>query len=374
MNKRLCVLAILLIAGILTGPGIKTRAATSAAAEAPVSGPFAQSELKAFTALEPIDSHSHVFVSDPEFVAMLERLHMHVLSICVDDDQSSFTKNLSREIELDLQFVHASQGHGAFCTTFDPYDFAKPGFAQAAIRQINRNFDEGAVAVKIWKNVGMELKDSKGNYILPDNPVFEPIYRDIAAHHKTLIAHLAEPDSCWKPPDPNSPDYSYYKENPEWYMYGKPHAASKEEILKARDHVLEENPHLRVVGAHLGSMESNFNELGEHLDRYPNFAVDLAARMPYLMMQPRATMIAFVTQYQDRLLYGTDLGFHPGEKAQDAIKDWENYYARDWRFLATNDLIEYHGQKVQGLALPAPVLQKIYHDNAVHWIPGILSR
>jgi hypothetical protein len=31
------------------------------------------------------------------------------------------------------------------------------------------------------------------------------------------------------------------------------------------------------------------------------------------------------------------------------------------------------GQHVQGLALPAGVLHKLYHDNALHWIPGVIS-
>jgi predicted TIM-barrel fold metal-dependent hydrolase len=370
--KKLFVLLVLIVAA----SGCKTQQTKEPAAQAsaqPVSGPFSATELEAFTALEPIDTHTHVYQNNPAFAAMLQRLHMHILDICVDDDHASLQKNLPLEIKDVLDVMHHSNGDVAFCTTFDPYKFRQRGFARVAIRQINHNFEEGAIAVKIWKNIGMELKDTRGRYILPDNPIFEPIYRDIAAHHETLIAHVADPDSAWEPPNPASPDYSYFKENPEWYMYGKPHPASKEQILRARDHILQENPNLRLVGAHLGSMESNFPELGQHLDRYPNFAVDMAARMPYVMMQPHATVIAFITKYQDRLIYGTDLDFSPTANPQTAVKEWENYYARDWRFLATNDLVEYHGRKYRGLNLPQPILHKIYHDNAVHWFPGILS-
>ena len=304
---------------------------------------------------------------------MLEKLNLHTLDICVDDDTDPYQKDLPREIRDVRHYVAASHGRSAFCTTFDPYLFKKPEFAQAAIRQINQNFAEGAIAVKIWKNIGMELKDSHGNYIMPDNPMFEPIYKDIAAHHKTMIAHVADPDSCWKPLDPASPDYGYYKKNPQWYMYGKPDAVSKEAILKARDQLVAENPNLRVVGAHLGSMESNFPELGSDLDRYSNFAVDMAARMPYVMMLPREKAIAFIKKYQDRLIYGTDLEFMPGANPQETISRWQDYYARDWRFLATNDWVEYHGKKYQGLDLPQPILEKLYHSNAVHWFPGILG-
>ncbi len=334
-------------------------------------GPFSATELKAFAALHPIDTHSHVYVTNSDFIAMLERLNIHLLDICLDDDTDPYLKDLPREIHDARHFIAASHGHASFCTSFDPFPFEKPGFDPAVIRQLNRNFAEGAIAVKIWKNIGMELKDAKGNYVMPDNPVFEPIYKDIAAHHKTLIAHVADPDSLWEPPNPASPDYSYYMRHPQWYMYKNLHPVAKAAILKARDHVVEENPNLRVVGAHLGSMESNFDQLGRHLDRYPNFAVDMAARMPYVMMLPRARAIAFIQKYQDRLIYGTDLDFMPGANPAQTIERWENYFARDWRFLATNDWVEYMGRKYQGLDLPRPVLAKLYHANAVHWFPGI---
>ena len=371
--KKLIFLLALTLAGSACSKQQKEKLSPSASpATAPATGPFSDSELQSFAALDPIDTHTHVFQSAPALYALLQKLHLHILDICVDDDHSAFQKNLPLEIKDALEVVRASNSHAALCTTFDPFKFKDRGFAQAAIRQINHNFDQGAIAVKIWKNIGMEIKDAKGSYILPDNPIFEPIYKDIAAHHKTLIAHVADPNTLWEPPNPKAPDYSYYMEHPEWYMYKKAHPASKEAILRARDHLLEENPNLRVVGAHLGSMEADFGQLAQHLDRYANFAVDIAARMPYLMMQPRADIINFITKYQDRLLYATDLDFAPGKDPEATVKYWENYYARDWRFLATDDTLEYQGRKVQGLDLPPSILRKLYHDNAVHWFPRIL--
>lgn len=341
---------------------------------APVTGPFSGQELQQFAALNPIDTHAHVFVSNPEFYAVLNKLNLHLLDILVVDDTNESRSSVSKESQEVWEFVHRSNGHVSVCTTFDPYQFNQPGFAQAAIRQINQEFDKGAIAVKIWKNIGMELKDADGNYILPDNPIFEPIYKDIAAHHKTLIAHLAEPSSSWEPPNPDSPSYRYFKDNPQWYMYTKSRPATKEQILRARDHLLEQNPNLRVVGAHLGSLETDFNQLGQHFDRYPNFAVDLAGRMAYIMAQPRADMITFITKYQDRLIYGTDLELGFGEKEVPGQSPmWEDNYAKNWRFLATNDTLNFQGHTVQGLALPPSILRKLYHDNALQWFPGILG-
>ncbi len=350
--------------------------AISANLQAPVSGVSSGvtvQGLRAFAAIEPIDTHAHVRRSDPAFNAMLDRLNLHLLDIILVNNQSPEERDLESERSAALEFIHSSGGRAVLCTSIDPYKMHDPGFAAGAIRELDSDFSHGAIAVKIWKNIGMQIKDAKGHYVLPDDPAFAPIYKDIAAHNKTLVAHVADPDSAWAPPDASSPDYSYYQENPFWYMYGKPDPASKQQILKARDHILEQNPNLRVVGAHLGSMEADFPLLAKHFDRYPNFAVDMAGRMAYLAKLPRADAIAFVMKYQDRLIYGTDLSFGADAPVENVIGYWERTYARDWAFLATTETVNVEGTTAKGLALPETVLRKILHDNAVHWFPGILG-
>ncbi|HXW92817.1 MAG TPA: amidohydrolase family protein [Terriglobales bacterium] len=327
--------------------------------------------LKAFAAIRPIDVHVHVFKIDPALQALLERLHLTLLNILVMDDTLPYRKQLEPQISDALALVHSSHGHVALCTTFDPYKFADPSFDVDAVQQIDRDFAHGAVAVKIWKNIGMEIKDRDGKFIMADDTKFAPIYKDIARHGKTLMTHLAEPDVAWGPPDPSDPSWSYYQENPQWFLYNKPGFPSKQQILEARDHILAENPELRMVGVHLGSMEKNLDDIGAHFDRYSNFAVDTAARMEYLMIAPSAKVRSFLIRYQDRVLYGTDLDLVATANVQESLEEWESTYARDWKFLATDETFEYAGRKVQGLQLPAPVLKKIFRTNALHWIPGV---
>lgn len=81
----------------------------------------------------------------------------------------------------------------------------------------------------------------------------------------------------------------------------------------------------------------------------------------------------FLIKYQDRVLYGTDLEFLNGEATPDALKDWQETYARDWKFLATDQKLQLRGREIEGLKLPEPVLRRIFHDNAVRWIPGIAA-
>ena len=291
-----------------------------------------------FTSLEPIDAHTHISQSGPAFVGMLERLHMHVLDILYADDTDPYRTSLEPQKQDALKFVASSMGRAQLCTTFDPFGISRANFSKAAIDSLNQDFARGAVAVKIWKNIGMEIKNASGQYVMPDDLRFEPIYQDIAAHHKTLVAHVADPDVSWQPQDPKAAHLNYYAAHPEWLMSRKPGAPEKEAILQARDHLLAMNPDLRVVGAHLGSMEDDLDGLATRFELYPNFAVDIAARMRKLETKPREEVRAFILKYQDRILFGTDLRFDSGTTDQAAADMWANEYALEWRYFATDSM------------------------------------
>ena len=346
---------------------------TIAAALFAIASQAQQTPLQGFADVHPIDAHVHVYRESPALNAFLLRYNLHFIDIVVLDDRDPFYKSFTAQYDGVESAIHGAPGHVSLCTSFSPYDFESPAFAQRVIKQLNDNFAQGAVAVKIYKTIGMEIKKKDGAYLMSDDPVFQPIYQDIAAHNRTVIAHLAEPDSCWQPPNPTSPDYSYYKSHPGEYAYAHPEWPSKEAILAARDHMLEMNPNLRVVGAHLGSMEVDVDEIAKRFDKYPNFAVDTAARVQYFTLQPNEKVRKFLSKYQDRVLYGTDVEIMPDSNIDKVLSDLQNTYALDWKYFATKETFDYKGRKVTGLGLPKSVLRKLYHDNAVKWFPGVLD-
>jgi len=89
------------------------------------------------------------------------------------------------------------------------------------------------------------------------------------------------------------------------------------------------------------------------------------------MIAPPEKVRAFLIKYQDRVLYGTDLDLVATADVRETLKDWQSTYVRDWKFLATDETFVSEGRTVHGLKLPAPVLHKIFRDNAIHWIPGL---
>lgn len=346
------------------------------------SEPGTEEALKGFSELRPIDVHAHVFKYNRALEAFLDRLHLTLLTILVVDDTAAYARKLDPQHTDALGAARASAGRVAFCTSFDPYRITEPDFAKETVQQLDADFARGAVAVKLWKNVGMQIRGRDGRFVMPDDPLFEPLYKDIAQHRRTLITHLAEPDACWEPPDSDNHSYqgilrryvdAYYTQNPQWYMYRHPDRPTKQAILAARDHLIERNPQLRVVGAHLGSMENDVGDIAQRLDRYPNFAVETGGRTFYWMMQPRDKVRAFILNYQDRILYGTDFQFSVAADAAAILRRIETTYAQDWKFFATGETFQVEGQPVHGLNLPQEVLAKIFRQNAMSWIPGIVA-
>jgi hypothetical protein len=326
-----------------------------------------------------IDVHAHISdfgdTGEEQFIALLNKHNFKWLDICVVGTE---WERLQRKITLAERFHKAYPQRIAWATSFNLTNWGNPDWEKSALAIIEQGFAKGAVAVKFWKEIGMVVKDPSGHYVMFDDPRFDPLLDLIQRRGKTAVAHIGEPYNCWLPLDSMTVDGDrhYFKEHPQYHGYLHPEVPGYWEQIKARDRVLTKHPGLRVVGCHLGSLEFDVDELAKRLDRYPNFAVDLAARIVHFQVQDQKKVRKFIIRYQDRLLYGTDNGV--GERKADLQSELlhcEEVYRRDYGYFATDQEIEIPeikaNFKVRGLALPASVLKKIYYQNAVKWFPRI---
>jgi predicted TIM-barrel fold metal-dependent hydrolase len=319
---------------------------------------------------ERIDTHIHLNRPSPEILAGFRQTRWRALTICDSRAIGDQPRDLDEQVRGAILLHRESKGLISWATSFDPRPFERPDFVQTTIAGLSEHFKEGAIAVKIWKNVGMAIRAKSGAYLMPDNPALLPIYDMIQREGKTLVAHLAEPDGAWLPLDAKNPEVRYYSGHRDWYQYGRKGAPKKEEILMARDRVIAKYPKLRVVGCHLGSNESDLPALAKRLDTYPNFAVDVAARVRYLVAGDHRAVREFLDRYQDRITYGTDFVWRTQTEEQ-AWHSVQTAHDRDWNFFAQGGEMDYNGRKTQGLALPEKLLHKIFYDNPVRWFPGI---
>ncbi len=321
-----------------------------------------------------IDIHSHVFDDIPELVEMMNRVNLRIVNICVFEGQPDHLEPAEAQAEAIYQKYRPAF---YFASTFDLTRRHEPAYAEEVTAWLDKTFDAGAVMTKIWKEVGMELKDPTGEYLMPDDAVFDPIYEHLVKRGKPLIAHLADPLEAWLPLDPDSVHYRYYSNYPEWHLYGKKEFPSHERILAARDNVMVKHPNLVVIGAHLGSMAHDVDEVAKLLDRFPNYYVDVSARLPNLMRQPQDKVRDFFIKYQDRIMYGVDLepcqfpepGEIPEEKRKQYTENLERAYRRQFAYFAGIDPNDPSQAEIKSLALPRTVLEKFYHGNAQRLMP-----
>jgi predicted TIM-barrel fold metal-dependent hydrolase len=324
------------------------------------------------TDFRKIDAHLHIHQPAPLLVSSLGESGWRGLDIVVCPVVGDEPFDLAAKLDATRKVAQQSGGTLSWASTFDARGFEDADFVDRTIAGLRETFDQGAIAVKIWKTVGMAIRSDSGEYLLPDDRRLLPIYEAILEANRTLVAHLAEPDGAWLPIDESNPEFSYYSRNPQWHMLGKEGAPPKVAILAARDRVLVRYPDLRVVGCHLGSNEDDLDRLAGRLNAHPNFAVDTAARVRYLARGDRDQVRDFLTRYQDRILYGTDSSYRGGPE-EDASRSFLGRYERDWLFFSGEGPMEYDGRPTQGLGLPDAILRKIFRENALRWLPGLAA-
>jgi predicted TIM-barrel fold metal-dependent hydrolase len=325
-------------------------------------------QLPDFSEIHKIDIHSHIYEEIPGLVELLENQNARIVNIA--------NRGMEDHVEIQQEIAHELfqkyPNLFPYASTFDLTEIGEPGYNDSVMEWLDYTFDSGAVMVKIWKEIGMELVDETGEYIMPDDPVFDPVYRHLAERNIPLLAHVGDPIDGWLPLDPESVHYGYFSQNPEWHLYGRDDIPGHEDIIRSRDNMLDSHPELVVIGAHLGSLEHDVEEVVKRLDQYPNFYVEVSARTRDLTRQPREKVRQFFLDYPDRILYGVDVvwrpyrtGQRPDEEKVNFVNRYEERLRLDFQYYAGTDSIEYAGQTVKGLGLPTEVLEKFYSENAI---------
>ncbi len=329
-----------------------------------------------FKTFPKIDAHAHLETSDDSFVELLRDNNFILMSLVT---RSLSQPLIEEEFNYAMELFKEHPESIAFATTFSMDGFGDAAWEERTIEWIEESFNQGAIAVKVWKDIGMTFLDKDSSYIMIDDARFDPIWDYIKSQNKTLVNHVGEPKNCWLPLEEMTVrgDSSYFASHPEYHMYLHPGAPSHEALIAARDHVLERHPDLRFVGCHLGSLEYDVDEQAKRLDKYPNFSMDMAARISHFKVQDRDKVRAFLIKYQDRILYGTDMGIKNKNKEGASLARFrdiiEKTYLNDWDYFATDKIMEQNDKvrTYQGLDLPINVLKKIYFDNAKRMYPEI---
>jgi len=318
-----------------------------------------------FKSMKKIDAHLHIRYNGSEVLEQAKKDNFFAISILVDHNDVAWQK----QFVVQQRKLHPEHFH--YITTFQMQGWDEPEWQEKTIAFLDQEFNDGAIAVKVWKNIGMVFTDKDSNFVMIDDPKFDPIFDFIESKNKTLTGHIGEPRDCWLPLEEMKANSNkrYYMSHPQYHMYKHPEYPSYEDQINSYARMLEKHPNLRYVGCHLGSIEWSMKELAKMLDRFPNMAVDLAARIDDIQIQDTKEVRDFFINYQDRILYATDLGIKPDHDAKKFVEKTHQTWLRDWTYLSSDSVLSIKGNDnpVEGLNLPLKVLEKIYWKNVQKW-------
>ena len=237
-----------------------------------------------------------------------------------------------------------------------------PGWQENAVNDLRQAVKNGAIGLKVFKELGLRHKKADGTRLPVDDPALDPIWALCGELNIPVIIHTAEPQEFFAPIDTH---------NERWLELNIfPQRASPpsiypsfEQLMTERDHMFSKHPKTRFIGAHFNWYGNDLGRAAALLDRLPNVYLEVAAVLYEFGRQPYAST-QFFTKYQDRVLFGKDT-YETSE------------YPYYWRVFQTHDeyFDYYRGYhafwKLYGMGLSDEVLKKLYYKNALRVEPGL---
>ncbi len=225
---------------------------------------------------------------------------------------------------------------------------------------------------------GIKMLEAKPEYrkmlrVPPFNSAeFAPYWEKLAESQFPLLMHVNDPEEFWDAA--KAPKWAFERG---WFYGDGTYVNNEAQYAEVLD-VLKNNPQLKVIFAHFFFMSAQLPRLAEILERYPNVCVDLT---PGIEMYTNfcgnlEKTRDFFLKFQDRILFGTDIGAKAllvtPEKGIELDESYgriflvRNFLENPGEFCLQSDGGVLFGDaeiRLRGLGLPPQVLQKIYRKN-----------
>jgi predicted TIM-barrel fold metal-dependent hydrolase len=302
-----------------------------------------------------IDFHNHIDGMEPMEV-------LRIMDACGIEHLVNITMKPGIDgIESLTRLQAASPGRFSTIAWMDWRDLHEDGFFDRSVRRLEQCVAAGAIGMKIWKDLGLRLRDRDGLVVRIDDARLDPLFARAAELGVFIMFHTADPAAFFLPTDARNERFEELSAHPDWSFYGS--VFSREELFEQRNRVFACHPKTRFVAAHMGEQPEDLASLSAMLDAHPNVQLDMSARVAELGRQP-FTARRFFLRFADRILFGADL------------LPEESMYRAHYRFFETDDeYFDYpsHASRqgrwqIYGLGLPDTVLERIYRGNAMAFL------
>lgn len=283
-------------------------------------------------------------------------------------------------LEAQLAAAKETGGHVVVFTGVDWRGFGEAGWSARAVADLERAKALGAKGLKIYKHLGLGLRDPEGRFVLPDDARLDELFDAAGRLGLPVAIHTGDPKAFFAPDGPENERHEELALNPAW-SFSDLRYPRWEALFAAFEARLARSPDTTFIGVHFGNDPEDPARVGRLLDAHPNLVVDTAARIGELGRDDvpgrRALTRQVILDHPKRVLFGTDVAFTPGglvlgapspEPATPA--DLDRFYALHRAFFETaigglENPIPIQGRwTVSGLDLPREILEDLYHRNA----------
>jgi predicted TIM-barrel fold metal-dependent hydrolase len=323
-----------------------------------------------------IDIHNHQWaMPDQDLKSLLSDMNSLNMKVMVNLSGRSFDifhDSYGGELmeaggieKLNRSLLNVKKNANGRILIFTNIDFSgidNPAWTKNTVIQLEKDVRQGAAGLKIYKDLGLEVKDKNGKRLKVDDSRLDPIWEKCGELKIPVLIHTGEPISFFDKDDNTNERWLELKLHPD-RARPSPEYPSWKQVMDEQHHIFSKHPNTIFIAAHFGWMANNLTALGELLDTLPNVYIEFAAIMEEIGRQPK-TARSFFIKYQDRIMFGKDTWSVPE-------------YAFYFRMLETEDeyfppLRKYHAfWYMYGLGLPDDVLKKVYYRNALRLFPQI---
>ena len=318
-----------------------------------------------------VDVHSHQWkmpVMDfANLVAEMDSLNMGYM---INLSGSGFAAFAGNQKLMDITLTESlenvkKQGFSNRFGVFVNVDFNKiddEDFAKNNVEIIKEAVKQGVIGLKVYKNLGLNLKDDSGERVKVDDKRLNPIWEICGELNIPVLIHSGEPSPFFDHIDKHNERFLHARQKPQSFRNSDEYP-SFDEVMQEQYNMFKNNPNTTFINAHMGWMANDLDKLEKHLDSLPNVYTEIGAVIGELGRQPRRARRFFI-DYQDRIMFGKDTykksEFDVYFRVLETSDEYFDYYRKR------------HGLwKMYGLNLPDEVLKKLYFKNALKLFPSI---
>lgn len=293
---------------------------------------------------------------------------------CVIDDALQFAGEASRSgITIDV--------FGGIDRTIYQNAGSTEKMAEELHDQFCRLIDRGCVGIKMLEGKPNIRKMCP----IPDfdSKAWADYWREAEKRQVPIIMHVNDPESFW-----DATKVDAFARSAGWF-YDASYVNNEDQYAQI-GRVLAKYPRLRILFPHFYFMSLQLERLSDIFERYPNVYTDVTPGTELILNLGSRKMheaaVSFFTRYQDRILYGTDIGGRQVIRENAVLLSIEESHARadlvrtfletQEDYLQRDDGAYFTGRgdvKLIGLGLSKDILEKIYRKNYERFVNRCLD-